>query len=53
LEHALKAACTNRPGLVKVLAHCKGDTPKYKAAVFFIENMPGHYSYTGIAVLEQ
>jgi uncharacterized membrane protein (DUF2068 family) len=52
LEHALKAAGTNRPELEKVLAHYKGDTLKYKAAVFLIENMPGHYSYAGDKVLE-
>jgi hypothetical protein len=52
LEHALKAAGTNRPELEKVLAHYKGDTLKYKAAVFLIENMPGHYSYAGNGVLE-
>jgi hypothetical protein len=52
LEHALKAAGTNRPELEKVLAHYKGDTLKYIAAVFLIENMPGHYSYAGSGVLE-
>ena len=52
LEHALKAAGTNRTELEKVLAHYKGDTLKYKAAVFLIENMPGHYSYAGDMVLE-
>ena len=52
LEHALKDAGTNRPELEKVLAHYKGDTLKYKAAVFLIENMPGHYSYNGDEVLE-
>lgn len=52
LEHALKAAGTNRPELEKVLAHYIGDTLKYKAAVFLIENMPGHYSYAGNEVME-
>ncbi len=30
----------------------KGDTLKYKAAVFLIENMPGHFSYAGNEIEE-
>lgn len=52
LEHALNAAGTNRPELEKVLSHYKGDTLKYKAAVFLIENMPGHYSYASNEIEE-
>lgn len=52
LESALKTAGANRPELEKVLAHYQGDTLKYKAAIFLIENMPGHYSYAGDEILE-
>ena len=52
LEHALKVAGANRPELEKVLAHFKGDTLRYRAAIFLIENMPGHYSYAGEEILE-
>ena len=48
LEDALQMAGDNRPELEKVLAHYSKkpeDSLKYKAAVFLIENMPGHYSY--------
>jgi len=52
LEYALEAAGKNRPELEKVLAHYKNDSLKYQAAVFLIENMPGHYSYKGDAILD-
>lgn len=48
LEEALRQAGGNRPELEKVLLHYSGnpeDSLKYKAAVFLIENMPGHYSF--------
>jgi len=51
LDHALKLAGENRPELEKVLEHYKNDQLKYKAAVFLIENMPGHYSYDDTAYL--
>ena len=47
LEDALRLAGDNRPELEKVLAHYRQnpeDSLKYRAAVFLIENMPGHYS---------
>jgi len=47
LKYALEAAKDNRPELEKVLNHYKEDPLKYKAAVFLIENMPGHFSYAG------
>lgn len=52
LNRALEAAGNNRPELEKVLEHYSGDSLKYKAAVFLIENMPGHYSYAGDEVLD-
>jgi hypothetical protein len=48
LEEALRFAGENRSELEKVLAHYSSDpndSLKYRAAVFLIENMPGHYSY--------
>ena len=48
LEEALRFAGENRAEMEKVLTHYKQnpeDSLKYKAAVFLIENMPGHYSY--------
>jgi F5/8 type C domain. len=48
LKDALFLAGNNRPELEKVLVHYKKnpeDSLKYKAAIFLIENMPGHYSY--------
>ena len=48
LEEALQFAGDNRSEMEKVLAHYQknpGDSLKYRAAVFLIENMPGHYSY--------
>ncbi len=48
LEKALRLAGDNRPELEKVLNHYSGDAAdslKHKAAVFLIENMPGHCSY--------
>ena len=45
LESALRYAGANRPELEKVLAFYKEEPLKYEAAVFLIENMPGHYSY--------
>lgn len=48
LEHALMEAGENRSELEAVLAHYSrntADSLKYKAAVFLIENMPGHTGY--------
>ena len=48
LEEALMQAEGNRAELEKVLTHYQNnieDSLKYRAAVFLIENMPGHYSY--------
>jgi hypothetical protein len=47
LEYALGLAGENRPELEKVLEHYAGDSLKYEAARFLIENMPYHYYYTG------
>jgi hypothetical protein len=47
LMQALTLAGENRPELEKVLAHYRenpSDSLKYRAAVFLIENMQGHYS---------
>ena len=55
LEEALQFAGANRPELEKALAHYRQnpeDSLKYKAAVFLIENMPGHYSYKNTAYLQ-
>lgn len=46
----MKLAGDNRHELEKVLEHyssCKGDSLKYKAAVYLIENMPGHRCICG------
>jgi hypothetical protein len=48
LECALQLAGENRQELEKVLGHYSqnpADSLKLKAAIFLIENMPGHYSY--------
>lgn len=48
LEDALRLAAGNRTELEKVLLHYQqhpSDSLKYRAAVFLISNMPGHYSY--------
>lgn len=45
LEYALEFAGKNRVELEKVLEHYKGDTMKYRAACFLIENMTHCYSY--------
>lgn len=48
LEDALRFAGANRTEMEKVLAHYRqnpADSLKYRAAVFLIENMKGHYSY--------
>jgi len=50
LENALQLAGTNRFELERVLAYYSQDPSeslKLKAAIFLIENMPGHISYTG------
>lgn len=50
LEHALQAAGDNRAELRKVLDHyslAPRDSLKREAAVFLIENMPGHYTLDG------
>lgn len=53
LENALIMAKGNRLELEKVLAHYNSDSLKLKAAVFLIENMPGHYSYSNSYLLEE
>ena len=48
LEEAFRLAGNNRQEMEKVLRHYRKnseDSLKYRAAVFLIENMPGHYSY--------
>ena len=45
LSEAFELAGENRSELEKVLNHYQNDSLKLKAAVFLIENMPGHYSY--------
>ncbi|MDO5760460.1 MAG: RICIN domain-containing protein [Bacteroidota bacterium] len=49
LDDALDMAGDNRVELEKVLRHYEeeGDTLKYNAAKFLIENMPYRYSYSG------
>lgn len=50
LETALALAGDNRQELEKVLTRYRRlpeDSLKYRAAVFLIENMPGHYYYEG------
>ena len=50
LERALAAAGPNRAELEKVLVRYAArpeDSLKYRAAVFLIENMPGHTYYRG------
>lgn len=47
LEDALRQAGENRSELEAVLDHYKGDSLKYEAAVFLIENMPHRYSLVG------
>jgi hypothetical protein len=49
LEQALRAAGDNRAELENVLTRYAGDpvdSLKYRAAVFLIENMPYHFSYS-------
>lgn len=56
LENALTLAGPNRGELEKVLANYSqnpGDSLKYKAACFLIENMPGHYSYEDTTYLNK
>ncbi|MDR1340575.1 MAG: hypothetical protein LBK58_11060 [Prevotellaceae bacterium] len=51
LERALKMAGQNRKNLEQVLEYYRrnpADSLKLRAAVFLIENMPGHYSYRDI-----
>lgn len=50
LEQALTQSGSNRIELEKVISHYsynKSDSLKRRAAIFLIENMPGHYSYYG------
>ena len=47
LEQALQLAGDNKLELQKVLDHYASDSLKLKAAIFLIENMPGHYSLDG------
>ena len=50
LEESLRLAGDNRSEIETVLKHYEGDTLKYKAAVFLIENMQGDYSLVGEAL---
>ena len=46
IEQALVLSGENRPALERVLQHYSqrpADSLKYQAALFLIENMPGHY----------
>lgn len=47
LEFALEFAGENRRELEKVLEYYSGDSLKYRAACFLIENMPRWYAYDG------
>lgn len=47
LETALTFAGDNRTELEKVLTHYENDSLKLKAAIYLIESMPFHYSYSG------
>ena len=47
LKLALNFAGENKGELQKVLRHYEGDTLKYRAACFLIENMPYHIFYEG------
>ena len=40
------------PSLQQVLDHCQGDSLKYEAAKFLIENLPYHYGYEGEALTD-
>ena len=56
LEQALVVAGDNRTELEAVLKYYSEEqksTLKYNAAVFLIENMPGHYSYKDTALLNR
>jgi len=56
LEEALRIAGENSEEIEKVLAHYRqnpSDSLKYRAAVFLIENMPGHFSYKDTALLKR
>ena len=53
IEKVLEDSGCNRLELLKVLGHYKNnkeDSLKYKAALFLIENMNGHYSKTNKAL---
>ena len=45
LERALEFAGENKGELLKVLRYYEGDSLKYRAARFLIENMPHCYAY--------
>ena len=45
-------ACKEKTELEKALNKYKHDSLKYKAALFLIENMPGHYSYADNRIYE-
>lgn len=47
LEYALEFAGENRRELEQVLEYYRGDSLKYRAACFLIENMPHWYAYDG------
>ena len=47
LEYALEFAGESRRELEKVLEYYRGDSLKYRAACFLIENMPHWYAYDG------
>ncbi|MDR2954689.1 MAG: discoidin domain-containing protein [Prevotella sp.] len=53
LEYALEKAGDNRIELEEVLSHYQDDSLKLRAAIFLIENMPGHYSYKDSAYINK
>lgn len=56
LESALQLAGANRMELEKVLQHYSttpDDSLKYRSAVYLIENMPEHYSYSNATLLNR
>ncbi|GHT76115.1 hypothetical protein FACS189463_0560 [Bacteroidia bacterium] len=56
MEQFLQFAGSNHAELEKILQHYSqnpADSLKYRAALFLIENMPGHYSYKNQEVINQ
>ena len=42
----LEEILQHNPSLQQVLDHCQGDSLKYEAAKFLIENLPLYHSYS-------